>query len=194
MKYNMELQNLLKEEELVSDYLAKNISKGWLGTYVALAWAKVTHRTLRVWRPSDKGSREITMILDGYLNHFSVDKEPIDIIHNGVHYERLDFQCLIPRSAYAGLDSNDKIKKAINNKKVTTAKIHKQLIDLGLFKENHTAKKRFGELLSLQDEPNSKSIYRSMIVPFFSRKGNHTKTTTSIKDSKVQGSTYSKTT
>ena len=38
----LELQNLLKEEELVSDYLAKNISKGWLGTYVALAWAKIT--------------------------------------------------------------------------------------------------------------------------------------------------------
>ena len=144
------------------------------------------YRTLRVWRPSDKGSREITMI-HGLISLFLCNKEPIDIIHNGVHYERLDFQCLIPRSAYAGLDSNDN-KKAINNKKVTTAKIHKQLIDLGLFKENYKARKRFAELAAVQD----KSVYRSMIIPFFSKTGNYTKTINTTKDSKEQGSTYSK--
>ena len=45
-----ELDTLLKEEKLVRDYLEKNVPNGWLGVYVALAWANVTHRTLRVWR------------------------------------------------------------------------------------------------------------------------------------------------
>ena len=84
-----ELDTLLKEEKLVGDYLEKNVPSGWLGVYVALAWANVTHRTFRVWR--SKGKDQVVFI-EGLSCISGGDTDPIDIYHTGNHYERLTRQ------------------------------------------------------------------------------------------------------
>lgn len=86
------LQDFSTSRSVIEDYLNHNIMEGWLGAHVALAWAKATNRTLRIWKHlnEESGSGEI-VLLPGLINIAAGDIAPIDIIHTagGTHYERL---------------------------------------------------------------------------------------------------------
>ncbi len=95
-KAEFQLEAFLYSKQAVSDYIEVNIKKEWMGIRVAAAWAKVTNRTLRIWRvntqPASIDSDPDTLYLLRMESVFSKNKDddPIDIIHlDGNHFERL---------------------------------------------------------------------------------------------------------
>lgn len=87
-----ELHIFLASKGLVEDYLTRNLEGEWLGAQLALAWAIVSNRTLRIWKHQEARANSTDILLFPGLSHEEVsDSAPIDIIHtwNGTHYERL---------------------------------------------------------------------------------------------------------
>lgn len=102
------LEKFLINRGLAEDYLSQNIPEEYLGAMVALAWSKVTYRTLRIWKyrnPANLSSRDI-YVADSLSNYVEQDQNPIDIIHtrDEGHYDRLLCQP-IPPSASVDLSS-----------------------------------------------------------------------------------------
>lgn len=95
LKEQNEFENILSSKNFVADYIKKNINGDWLGAHIAVAWAKLTNRTLRIWRHKDEKQNSNELLLyNGLYNISSTDQSPIDMLHTWgeTHYERLQRQ------------------------------------------------------------------------------------------------------
>ncbi len=137
-----DLEDFLSDEGLIKDYLDQNIQEGWLGAYVALAWARAENRTLRMWQPKTRNSSDIVLIQG--LTHFSAfDVNPIDVIHTGSHYERLE-QLEIPKIDETRREPvTKKLTTLLRDRKKTNFQIHTSLVREGFFSETPQARKKF---------------------------------------------------
>ena len=85
------LKAFIVDKDLIKNYIEKNLSHEWLGAYVALAWAEVNNKKLRIWAHNDGNMSSIYLRNRNSVSPNVVSVEAIDILHtnNNSHYVRL---------------------------------------------------------------------------------------------------------